>query len=169
MVTKEQVDKAWKEWNDYKEKYFGGPGNGCDDYRDIPDEVFRKKRELEDKARKLQKEYDEAQHYVDNDVWKYRIELNWDINSIEKTIYTKPFPDYYDIPIEKRMKYQTSEKYFDEQEEIVKEKYFTKERIEELKQLFIKKIQESENPFNICCVDMDGGYNVTEDELFNLD
>ena len=22
MVTKEQVDKAWKEWNDYKEKRF---------------------------------------------------------------------------------------------------------------------------------------------------
>ena len=107
--------------------------------------------------------------YVDNDVWKYRIELNWDINSIERTIYTKPFPDYYELPIYKRMKYQTSEKYFDEQEEIVKEKYFTKKRIEELKKIFIKQIQESENPFNICCVDMDGGYNITEDELFNLD
>ena len=107
--------------------------------------------------------------YVDNDVWKYRIELNWDIKSIEKTIFTKPFPDYYEMPIEKSMKYQTQEKYFDEQEEIVKEKYFTKERIEELKEIFIKRIQESENPFSINCVDTDGGWNVTEEELFSLD
>lgn len=53
MITEDKVKKAWQEYYDYKERHFGGPGNGCDDYRDIPDEVFKKKRELEEKARKL--------------------------------------------------------------------------------------------------------------------
>lgn len=105
--------------------------------------------------------------YVDNDVWVYQISLKE--NSINKTIYTKPFVDYYELPIEESMKYLTPEKYFDKQEEIVQEKYFTKERIEELKKIFIKRIQESENPFYINCVDTDGGWNVTEEELFSLD
>ena len=164
MVTKEQVDKAWKEWNDYKEKHFSGPGNGCDDYRDIPDEVFRKKRELEDKARKLQREYDEAQHYVDNDVWKFRIDLK--NNYVEKTIYTQPFPEF---PIGEYKSEEQVQKFYDDQEDLVQEKYFTKERIQELKDYFCKLIQEDENPFYICCVDKDGGYNVTEEQLFNLE
>jgi hypothetical protein len=164
MVTKKQVDKSWKEWNDYKKKYFGGTGNGCDDYRDIPDEVLRKNRELEDKARKLQKEYDELQHYVDNDVWKYRIDLkNY---YIEKTIYTRPFPDF---PLDEYKSDEQVQKFYDSQEELVQEKYFTKERIQELKDYFCKLIQEDENPFYISCVDTDSGYNVTEDMLFNID
>ena len=72
MITEDKVKKAWQEYYDYKERHFGGPGNGCDDYRDIPDEVFKKKRELEEKARKLQKEYNESQHFVDNDVFKFK-------------------------------------------------------------------------------------------------
>lgn len=55
MIAEDKVKKAWQEYYDYKERHFGGPGNGCDDYRDIPDEVFKKKRELEEKARKLQR------------------------------------------------------------------------------------------------------------------
>ena len=52
MITEDKVKKAWQEYYDYKERHFGGPGNGCDDYRDIPDEVFKKKRELEEKMQK---------------------------------------------------------------------------------------------------------------------
>lgn len=48
------------------------------------------------------------------------------------------------------------------------EKYFTQNKIDTLKDKLIKMIKESKNPFNIRCVDVDGGYNVTEDELFNL-
>ena len=166
MITKEQVDKAWKEWNDYKEKHFGGPGNGCDDYRDIPDEVFRKKRELEDKARKLQKEYDESQHYVDNDVFRFRISLDRNFTDDEITIYTKSFPDF---PIGEYKSEEQTQKFYDAQEDLVQEKYFTQQKINELKLKLIQKIQECKNPFNICCVDRDGGYNVTEKDLFNLD
>ena len=42
-------------------------------------------------------------------------------------------------------------------------------RIYSKKQELIKKIQECDNPFYIFCSDRDGGYNVTEDKLFNLD
>jgi len=166
MITKEQVDKAWKEWNDYKEKHFGGPGNGCDDYRDIPDEVLRKKRELEDKARKLQKEYDESQHYVDNDVFRFRISLNSKFINDEITIYTKPFPDF---PLDEYETENKTRKFYNDQEDLVQEKYFTQQKIDELKIKFIQKIQECKNPFNICCVDRDGGYNITEKDLFSLE
>lgn len=164
MVTKEQVDKAWKEWNDYKEKHFSGPGNGCDDYRDIPDEVFRKKRELEDKARKLQKEYDEAQHYVPNDVFQFRLNLKRDLGEFEIPIYVQPFPDPWDKDYDES-KYISPE----DQEQIVQDKYFTQRKIDELKLKLIQRIQECKNPFDIFCYDTDGGYNVTADQLFNLE
>ena len=164
MITKEQVDKAWKEWNDYKEKHFSGPGNGCDDYRDIPDEVFRKKRELEDKARKLQKEYDEAQHYVPNDVFQFRLNLKRDLGEFEIPIYVQPFPDPWDKDYDES-KYISPE----DQEQIVQDKYFTQRKIDELKLKLIQRIQECKNPFDIFCYDTDGGYNVTADQLFNLD
>ena len=164
MITKEQVDKAWKEWNDYKEKHFGGPGNGCDDYRDIPDEVFRKKRELEDKARKLQMEYDEAQHYVPNDVFQFRLNLKRDLGEFEIPIYVKPFPDIWDKDFDES-KYISPE----DQEQIVQDKYFTQRKIDELKLKLIQRIQECKNPFDIFCYDTDGGYNVTKDQLFSLD
>jgi len=163
MITKEQVDKAWKEWNDYKEKHFGGPGNGCDDYRDIPEEVFKKKRELEDKARKLQKEYDESQHYVPNDVFKFRLTLKRGLDDLEFSVYVKPFPE--DIECDD----ESLENQSYQQEKLVKEKYFTQKRIDELKLKFIQRIQECKNPFDIFCYDTDGGYNVTADQLFNLD
>ena len=94
--------------------------------------------------------------YVPNDVFKFRITLNWDLEDEEITVYTKPFPEHsYDE--------------YESEEDLVQEKYFTQEKIDELKQIFIKKIQESKNPFNISCVDMDGGYNVTEEDLFDLE
>jgi len=237
MITKEQVDKAWREYYNYHRQQFGGPGNGCDDYRDIPDEVFRKEKELEDKARKLQKEYDESfkshkaiikknhdgtyyitdlegnnyevhykigkteykneflknlswgdiqdiismyhiefinydeiekeNKYVDNDVFQFRITLKDEFKNDEITVYTKPF---HDLPL---LGKETTEedwyKEYNKQEDLVQEKYFTQQKIDELKLKLIQKIQECKNPFNIYCVDRDGGYNVTEDQLFSLD
>ena len=50
-----EVENAWKEYYDYRHELFSGPGNGCDDYRDIPDEVERKLKKLYSKAVKLEK------------------------------------------------------------------------------------------------------------------
>lgn len=100
--------------------------------------------------------------YVDNDVFKYSVHLKNDY--LYETVYTKPFPEQ---PIGTATDEERHELH-DRQENLVLEKYFTKEKIEELKQKFIKEIQESENPFDIYCVDRDGGYLITEDELFNL-
>ena len=61
------------------------------------------------------------------------------------------------------------EKECQRQENLVQERYFTQQKIDELKLKFIQKIQECKNPFNIYCVDRDGGYNITEEQLFNLD
>lgn len=105
--------------------------------------------------------------YVDNDVFKYRISLDWDFCNEEIAVYTKPFPD---LPL---LGKETTEedwyKEYNKQEKLIQEKYFTQQKIDELKLKLIQKIQECKNPFNICCVDRDGGYNVTEDQLFNLD
>ena len=98
--------------------------------------------------------------YVPNDVFRFRISLKED--SVERTVYTKPFPE-----IEK----ETEDDFYDEmrnQELLVQKKYFTKERIEELKEELIRKIRESDNPFEIFCVDTDSGYNVTQEELFDI-
>lgn len=50
-----EVEKAWEEYYDYRHEVFGGPGNGCDDYRDISHEVEKKLKELYSKAVKLEK------------------------------------------------------------------------------------------------------------------
>ena len=105
--------------------------------------------------------------YVDNDVFRFRISLKSELELDDITVYTKPFPD---LPLLGKS-YTEAEWYkeYDKQDELVQEKYFTQQKIDELKLKLIQKIQECKNPFNICCVDRDGGYNVTEDELFNLD
>lgn len=92
---------------------------------------------------------------VDNNVFKFRCALKWYLVDDNITVYTKPFPD--DV------------KKMDEQASLVMEKYFTKERIDELKQKFIQRIQECENPLDIILVDLDGGYDVTEDMLFDVE
>ncbi len=102
--------------------------------------------------------------YVDNDVWRFGIYLKK--SATEKTIYTRPFPDF---PLGKYKSAEQVQKFYDDQEDLVQEKYFTKERIQELKDYFCKLIQEEENPFYISCVDRDGNYNVTKDMLFNID
>ena len=163
MITKEQVDEAWKGYHNFRDREFGGPGNGCDDYRDCFPEVSAKMMKLYKSAQDLEKQYNESQHYVDNDVWKYRVSLKYGFDDKCVTIYTKPFHD----PV-----FINEDGYGSEckrRENLVQERYFTKERIEELKKEFIKRIQECENPFDIYCIDKDGGYNVTENELFNID
>ena len=104
--------------------------------------------------------------YVDNDVFKYNISLKSDFACDDITIYTKPFPNF---PIGKYESDEQVEKFYDSQEELVQEKYFTQQKIDELKLKFIQKIQECKNPFYICCVDRDGGYNVTKEQLFDLE
>ena len=103
--------------------------------------------------------------YVDNDVFKYRVSLISDFTDEDITIYTKPFPDY---PLDIKSDEQV-QKFYDAQEDLVQERYFTQQKIDELKLKLIQKIQECKNPFYICCVDRDGGYNLTEDQLFDLE
>ncbi len=104
--------------------------------------------------------------YVDNDVFRFRISLKNELDLDDITIYTKPFPDF---PIGEYKSNEQVQKFYDDQEDLVQEKYFTQQKIDELKLKLVQKIQECKNPFYICCVDRDGGYNVTEDDLFNLD
>lgn len=104
--------------------------------------------------------------YVDNDVFRFRLSLKSELSLDDITIYTKPFPDF---PIGEYKSEEQVQKFYDDQEDLVQEKYFTQQKIDELKLKLVQKIQECKNPFNICCVDRDGGYNVTEDDLFNLE
>ena len=104
----------------------------------------------------------EKPKYVDNDVFKYAVHLK--NNLLYEIVSTKPFPEPSIV-----MSSTELCELNDYEENLVLEKYFTKEKIDELKQKFIKEIQESENPFDIYCVDRDGGYNLKEEELFNLD
>lgn len=99
--------------------------------------------------------------FVDNDVFVFDCTLKLDLSRINDiTIYTKPFHSKW---------YVSTDEELDEVEETVRKKYFTQERINELKKELIQKIQECENPFEISCVDRDGGYNVTEDMLFDIE
>ena len=99
--------------------------------------------------------------FVDNDVFVFDCVLEWDLSRINHiTVYTKPFPSAGFISTDEEL---------NAAEELVQKKYFTQERINELKQQLIQRIQECENPFDICCVDMDGGYNVTEVMLFDYE
>ena len=105
--------------------------------------------------------------YVDNDVFRFRISLKSELELDDITVYTKPFHDL--SLLGKDTTEEDLYKEYDKQEELVQEKYFTQQKINELKLKLIQKIQECKNPFNICCVDRDCGYNVTEDQLFNLE
>ncbi len=91
-------------------------------------------------------------------VFKYRVSLNSDIDTIDVPVYTNiDFMEQYgDEP------YETS---MPKCEQFVEDIVFTKEKIEELKKELCKKIMEAENPFDIYCTDWDGGYLVEESEL----
>ena len=64
----------------------------------------------------------ENKKYVPNDVWKFRINLK--NNYVEQTIYTQPFPDF---PLGEYKSAEQVQKFYDDQEDLVQEKYFTKE------------------------------------------
>lgn len=63
MITKEQIDRVWQEYYDFRHNEFGGPGNGYDDCRDCSAEVLAKMTQLYKVAIELQKEYDKS-HYL---------------------------------------------------------------------------------------------------------
>lgn len=102
--------------------------------------------------------------YADCELYAFRASLNYEFDNIEVDVYVKPFsldvkesnfePPFFDV--------------LEEKEEFVKKRYFTQERINELKQQLIKKIQECENPFNISCIDRDE-YRVREELIFKLE
>lgn len=52
-----------------------------------------------------------------------------------------------------------------EGEDKIREKYFTQERIDELKRKMCERIMSQDNPFQISCADYDGDYYVDESEL----
>lgn len=102
--------------------------------------------------------------YVDNDVFVFRLGLPWELANLEIPIYTNPSPEPWHKDYDPENDFT-----LDEREDMVRDAYFTPERIKELKIQLIKKIEEWDNPFeHISCVDVDGGYNVTEDKLFHI-
>lgn len=103
--------------------------------------------------------------YVDNDVFRYSISLRYDVDWMpDVTVYVKPFPQ----PWHKDYDESKDTLSLEEKEDLVQEKYFTQERIDELKKKLVDKIMADENPFHISCVDVDGGYLVTEEQLFKF-
>lgn len=104
----------------------------------------------------------EEKQYVDNDVFRYSIDLKCNLLLDDVTVYVKPFPQ----PWDKDYDVSKDTLSLEEKEDLVQEKYFTKERIDELKKKLVDRIMAEENPFYISCVEVDGGYNVTEEELF---
>lgn len=102
----------------------------------------------------------DEKEYVPNEVFVYSV---WFQHYIDIPVYVKPFPEDYSLTDEQM------DRKIKEEEDLIQSKYFTKEKIEELKEIFINKIRESENPFKIDCSDIDGGYNVTQEQLFDLE
>lgn len=103
----------------------------------------------------------EEKKYVDNDVFKYRVSLRCDLDLDDVTVYVKPFPQPWHKDYD-----PSKEISLEEKEDLVQEKYFTQEKIDELKKKLVDRIMSEKNPFDISCVDVDGGYNVTEEQLF---
>ena len=85
-------------------------------------------------------------NYVPNNVFKFRV--NSDIYLPPIYVYTEPH-----INDEKQ----------------VQAAYFTKEKLNEIKEQLIDYIRNSPTiPFDIYCVDADSNYNVTEEEIFKI-
>lgn len=91
-------------------------------------------------------------------VFQYRVSLNSDLDTINVPVYTNVdfMAQYGEEP------YETS---MPKCEQCIEDIVFTKKKIDELKKELCKKIMESENPFNISCVDWDGGYLVEESDI----
>lgn len=102
----------------------------------------------------------DGNEYVHNEVFKYQLTFSF---RKEVNVYTKPFVYPEDLSMHDALA-------FDEGiEDYVRGKYFTKEVIEKLKEELISYIKQKDNPFNIECIDSDGDYAVTEEQLFNVD
>lgn len=98
------------------------------------------------------------EQYVDNRVYAFEPIITLDM-------------DYIYVPVD----FDASEKYVDPHdlyadEREVERQYFTKERLERLKNELLKQIKETapEDLFNIICRDTDSGWNYTREELFDL-
>lgn len=91
-------------------------------------------------------------------VFQYRVSLNSDLDTINVPVYTNIdfMAQYGEEP------YETS---MPKCEQCIEDIVFTKAKINELKKELCKKIMESESPFNISCVDWDGGYLVEESDI----
>ena len=96
--------------------------------------------------------------YVPNKVYGFRISVldDFTINVPVDPYIAEKYIDYN----EKGGKWSDAEE--------VQRQYFTKERIEELKENFINRFMAIENPFTISCFDVDGDWNYTKDDLFDL-
>jgi hypothetical protein len=103
---------------------------------------------------------EDKKKYVPNDVFKYRVSLDF---GIDINVYVRPFPKPWDKDYS-----ETESMSLEDKENLIQEKYFTKERIDGLKQKLIEKIVSEENPFEIQCVDYDGDYKVTEEQIFKF-
>jgi hypothetical protein len=62
--------------------------------------------------------------YVPNDVFVFRISLKREFEDKDITIYTKPFPDF---PVGEYKSDEQVQKFYDDQENLVQEKYFTQQ------------------------------------------
>ena len=102
----------------------------------------------------------EKEDFVPNDVFKYRVSLRW---ADDISVYVKPFPKPWDEGYKEEEALSLEDK-----KRIVREKYFSADRIEELKRKVIEAIMEEDNPFDIYCTDTDSGYLVTEEQLFEI-
>lgn len=107
--------------------------------------------------------------YVDNKVYKFRIDLDSDISNRERNVYVRPSVVKPFIDSLRNMHGEEHYKHVDDDERFVQEKYFTKERIEELKEEVIDAIRKSQNPFTIYCCDKDGDYLITDKDIFEID
>ena len=94
--------------------------------------------------------------YVPNNVYKFGLSVNLPIYPFEVIVPTKIVKDECWIRIDE----------FDNDEDAVMKAYFTKDKIKEYKQKLIEMIENMSNPFNIFCVDFDGDYMFTEEQLF---
>ena len=74
--------------------------------------------------------------YVPNEVFVYSV---WFEHHIRIPIYVKPFPEDYSLTDEQM------DRQMHEHEDLIQSKYFTKERIEQLKEEFIKKLKYLNN------------------------
>ena len=87
-------------------------------------------------------------------VYKFSINPDIDLLSMYKWVYVKPF----------HIDEEDDETYHpDPREDMVKNAYFTQERIDELKRELIRRIEESNCPFTIFCSDYDE-YSVSNDK-----